>query len=443
MLIRSPSPGLPAVRAIVWVLALLNMFAVMMALSLSGSRDLVTCTWLSFVFLIPVSFLYTVGTRVGLATFSMLVALATCVLLAAPTSGHWRSLAALIAIAVYLASDARRFMYFGALRNRVLLLHKQAQRATEIAQFSSIVQVDRHELAKALRYLSRGSVIGWLLAISATVALWGTDGASFKASVTIGIVVLALGRFSAKYFRPNPAIQEARDRVTYKLGRQILEAKGELPVQFCLYLRPFDITCGQLDRNPDSMIALPRYHTHRIIDLEVLLGDVTWPLGIPLLALGRPGEAFGAGRLASTETGWQEDLALLMASAKFLFVIPSNHQGTLWELEHLFEHEMGERCLFVMPWAIEGSYGATEWEATRAACREIGLQLPDYDPRGVLLRRDHTGDWIQRPGLKRLARNRNRLELVVLDLLNDSPLARRPQTQGAATRYVGQVPFLL
>jgi hypothetical protein len=48
----------------------------------------------------------------------------------------------------------------------------------------------------------------------------------------------------------------------------------------------------------------------------------------PLVALGKPGEAIGAGRIFTDDATWQADIATLMRRAKGILIVPSDRDGT-------------------------------------------------------------------------------------------------------------------
>lgn len=85
------------------------------------------------------------------------------------------------------------------------------------------------------------------------------------------------------------------------------------------------------------------------------------------IALGRPGETLGAGRLPSTEEGWRDSVALLIDAATLCIVIPSAQPGTQWEIRHIVQSAHLEKCCILMPPAIGQDSHAQEWNAARAA----------------------------------------------------------------------------
>jgi hypothetical protein len=136
-------------------------------------------------------------------------------------------------------------------------------------------------------------------------------------------------------------LQSKRDRWVRKHAASLLS--GEMP--FCLYLRPF-ISSGAVHvltsgyeiglSNQKARFRGP-FKTDWGIkweDLEAILAEAVLPIS-PLVALGRPGEQFGAGRWKTQESNWQDLVSDLFRMAELIFVIPSPHEGTLWELRQL------------------------------------------------------------------------------------------------------------
>ena len=115
----------------------------------------------------------------------------------------------------------------------------------------------------------------------------------------------------------------------------------------------------------------------------------------PLVALGRPHETFGAGRILTDDQTWQKKITRLMEAAKIILLIPSSHSGTLWEFEHIYHSNLIEKCIFVMPpegaehWRKDPEEGwqhdhvfvdqKSDWENTGQALTGLGIQLPPYE----------------------------------------------------------------
>lgn len=103
------------------------------------------------------------------------------------------------------------------------------------------------------------------------------------------------------------------------------------------------------------------------------------------VALGRPGEALGAGRLPTAEAEWQDSVRLLINAATLCIVIPSAASGTQWEIRHIVQTGQLEKCCILMPPGVGKSSYAEEWSGARAALSDI-LPLPEYQPTGWMFR---------------------------------------------------------
>lgn len=111
-------------------------------------------------------------------------------------------------------------------------------------------------------------------------------------------------------------------------------------------------------------------------DLEELLQRGIKPYGA-LIALGRPGEAIGSGRVSSDEEHWQEAVMQLGARARGYIVMPSANSGTLWELGWLKEAKGFRGCLFLMPGKSPGFSGSEFWARASSGLAQT-LKLPRF-----------------------------------------------------------------
>ena len=182
------------------------------------------------------------------------------------------------------------------------------------------------------------------------------------------------------------AIQKQRDAEALTTYERVL--KGETPY-FYLYLRPFAVrnTLGINNQAKSFNPYAPNYWLPNTFDLEELLANALVAYG-PVLGLGAPGEAVGAGRLPSDEREWQAVILKLMHSAPRILVIPGSYVGTLWEIGQLKDASLLKKTVFVMPPSLEGSEAHdaldTYWRAAKEATQEIGIELPHYSPSGLV-----------------------------------------------------------
>lgn len=198
-------------------------------------------------------------------------------------------------------------------------------------------------------------------------------------------------------------------------ANQVLEANLKAP--FALYLRPFVVT--------DRLGFYGISSKWGGADLEAIIAQSCRSWG-ELLALGRPGEAVGAGRIAIPENAWKEKFYTLSERAKAIILIPSARQGTFFEMEWLKNNRHLAKTMFLMPpktrlrgsemlqLAFTTNYSRAEkdyskdWESMRTRAEAIGLRFPPYSQAGALIQFRSGGD-----------------DFVQYDLGEDVPMIRR------------------
>ena len=213
--------------------------------------------------------------------------------------------------------------------------------------------------------------------------------------------------------------QKRRDRQAESILNAIkkLDRVGTSVSPFVLYLRPFSVTAKQTtSRYFDAVAArdgTPTFNprgeptTHPlssgIINESYSVyeynsdAESEWERAVAsdgaFVALGRPVEAFGAGRIHTTEENWTDDLRLLGRHAKKCVVVPSARFGTQWEIRWVVAEGLLPKCCFYMPPRTRGFDCAQDWTAAKEAVADV-LELPDYDARGMLLSYD--GQFVRR-----------------------------------------------
>ena len=179
-------------------------------------------------------------------------------------------------------------------------------------------------------------------------------------------------------------------------AQQLLEAAQIKKVpDFSLFLRAFETT-GRMPRQEELPLSPgfdPRMDEDRTTDFERVLAEAV-ENGLPLVALGTPGEQIGAGRIMTSEDRWKEDVALLATGALVIFLFPSTRPGTLWETGWLIQHAMIKKAIFVMPPMRKKSIffksgGQTYdwrsiWPELASSMRNRGIEFPEYDDKGQL-----------------------------------------------------------
>jgi hypothetical protein len=156
-------------------------------------------------------------------------------------------------------------------------------------------------------------------------------------------------------------VQRRRDR---RAVRTLAAIKTGAPARYGAYsiwLRPFTST-GRIWVPARSTKAGTRNQPasrtgYRVVaaDLETLLAAVMEPIA-PVIALGKGGEQVGAGRVDVPDDRWQEAFAVLARSAHAIFLLPSMHDGTHWEVDFLVrEPALLDRTVFLVPPVFSGN----------------------------------------------------------------------------------------
>lgn len=157
----------------------------------------------------------------------------------------------------------------------------------------------------------------------------------------------------------------------------------------------------------------------------------------PMIALGRPGERLGAGRLPSTDADWEALVLLLMKQAKIIFIVPGTSKGVIKEIEHLKNYF--EKTIYIMP-PPKYYYGDAEgaeqhWHETRQTLTPHNVSLPAYSKKGALFMLDEQGHVAKSSPFQALF-GRNRVHELVAQV-GEQPKNR----QGRVGRWL--VPILL
>jgi len=214
------------------------------------------------------------------------------------------------------------------------------------------------------------------------------------AGVVALILMLATGA-SGKFFerRHKRSNQLKRDRRAQLIFEQACQGRvGD----YSLYLRSFTTT-GQMPAEDTSSILQPgfdpRHMESAVVDLETVFAQVL-ESSAPLVALGRPGEQIGAGRLKTEDDRWKNDLKVLADSALLLLVLPSPGESLQWEIEWIRHHGHLKKSLFVMPpkkpWFVTlpgrsrpFAWGEI-WQTLSERLGKSGITLPAYEKRGLI-----------------------------------------------------------
>ena len=178
--------------------------------------------------------------------------------------------------------------------------------------------------------------------------------------------------------------QKRQQRERDARASQIIEdLQREDKRSYSLYLRGF-FTTGRMPIFTDMADrALSAAGSEGILDIEAIVGDAVESES-PLVALGKPGEQIGAGRIQSQVEQWQKDVDLLAKGATHIFVLPTDTPGTKWEIEYIMENQLIERCIFLMPPAGSNIDWREDWERTASEMQKLGIHLPPYKSNGMI-----------------------------------------------------------
>ena len=175
-----------------------------------------------------------------------------------------------------------------------------------------------------------------------------------------------------------------------ELAQRILIAvREDKPAErpYFLYLRAFETT--RRLRTPLFLLELSTFGLSRLFnsELEGFVSSAVRKSG-PLIALGHPGENFGAGRVGTSDETWMNDLTKLSQRARGILLIPSHRPGTLWEIEHVRKTGLLSRTVFVMPPESRKFSWRSHWSQARQAMGSLGSALPEYEELGMMFTLD-------------------------------------------------------
>jgi uncharacterized membrane protein YhaH (DUF805 family) len=226
----------------------------------------------------------------------------------------------------------------------------------------------------------------------AVIKVLGQSGLPVVMHVFIDVLVLLLalalgyaGHVVSRRHRQYE--QRKRDMRAQKIFE---DAQINKAPDFSLFLRAFETT-GRMPRKVQydgwaSTGLDPRMEDDKVRDFELVFAQAV-EKGLPLVALGGPGEQIGAGRILTSEERWKEAVELLAAAAVVIFLFPSTRPGTLWETDWLIQHGMIKKTIFVMPPFKSGDQAydwRSIWPELASAMRNKGIEFPSYDDKGLL-----------------------------------------------------------
>lgn len=214
------------------------------------------------------------------------------------------------------------------------------------------------------------------------------------ASVILGFVVNVIREIENDHWK------ELRNREAERLLQDTMKGNNKNK-PFTLYLRPFRAT-GTLDTQSGA----------EALDLETILSKAVAPRQFIALGSTREINTVGAGRIYTSNENWWTTFQSLATKASTIFLIPSLNEGTSREINWLFQQNMFAKTIIIMPpMPKEGGWQANVyssstvqikedrtvdqepvWQAIQQSlAKEPGIQLPDYNPDGMLIKIDNRG----------------------------------------------------
>lgn len=240
-----------------------------------------------------------------------------------------------------------------------------------------------------------GSLLGWGVIVGVFTRNWFPENAILfnKLALEVGgvgvLVLIGVGLILVAWLTRGAMLkirQRRNDSIAAGIMQSLRTDPGRPHSDFFLYLRAFETT-GRL--NIPLYLRLQQFGASagRLLtnDVESYVSGAIRRVA-PLIALGRPGEVDGAGRILSKDERWMTDILLLLKACKAILMVPSDRPGTLWEIEAIRREGLLSKCVFMMPpRSKKGGLDTHErWESARRGMAELGLEAPEYQDTGML-----------------------------------------------------------
>ncbi len=251
-------------------------------------------------------------------------------------------------------------------------------------------QLGRHISAVAL-------IFSLLMGTSIAVFSASRPQLSSAAALALFVSALVISILIAQLFFELEGWFEQRQR-DIDADRIFQSLNGDQPLDemFILYLRPF-VSTGKIGAETTNVIGLrsgPIGQTQFAVmsdrvEFEEEIEKALRPLG-KLVALGKPLEHMGAGRIRVEDEVWQDAIKLLIDRAEMIVLLPSPRPGTCWEVEHLLTSGALKKTIVVDPPNDRGSdedeYDpVAEWAGVRETFLAHGYVLPEDEEEGSLM----------------------------------------------------------
>jgi hypothetical protein len=170
--------------------------------------------------------------------------------------------------------------------------------------------------------------------------------------------------------------------------------------KFAVFLRPF----YTMDKIISEQI-ITTYTTQPSGVVQINTTRLTYPLEdaivkafsrtMPIIALGKPGETFGVGRILVDEDEWRTAATGLIDRAALIIFQPSSRPGSAWEIEHITVHRyLGKTVFIVPPYPGKWKELVEDWDVLRKNMASAGIIFPEYKSKGLLFSIDAKGQFI-------------------------------------------------
>lgn len=246
-------------------------------------------------------------------------------------------------------------------------------------------------LARALEAVCYAAAAIWLvasLASAGAVLLRGGFSPLLSNAALVGCVIL--GALGVTLFTTLGELygQRVRDLRAGRIWAAL--QRGETPPPYTLYLRPFAST-GAFEEMGASFAIGGGGATAALmgakLELEAQVERAVRPLG-PMVALGKPLEHIGAGRILVDEHSWKDAIHALMAHARLVIMLPSSRLGTLEEIEMILGSGIIRRTVLIDPPNVARAKRfdhKSEWDQVQQAFAARGYTVPEETQLGRLL----------------------------------------------------------
>jgi hypothetical protein len=240
----------------------------------------------------------------------------------------------------------------------------------------------------------------WCVALATPVLAFYYFFFTDYSPLAILLIILCFGASYTLYKRHKEYVasyQARRDEAAIKIFNAVRASSYEQ--KFAVFLRPFYTTDKIISRHIMMMpVQYGTTTTYQTVIIEHRLEDAivdAFRRTMPVVALGKPGETFGVGRILADEDSWQKAAAELMDRAALIIFQPSSRPGSFWEMNQIMLHRYLSKTVFIMPpnptkWKdLRG-----DWDLLKQNISSSGITFPEYQEDGLLFSVDAKGQFI-------------------------------------------------